>query len=220
MKNELDVKERAKQTALLIEIMGQLFDPNGYPFDPMHLERHLQDAISGEFHREIIDLDNKFLFVDHDILPKMGFNVGKNKGHPMVIYCHPPAKGIIPLDLSKVKRVNVLTKNEDHITGKEFLKRLTEQGKISLNARHMEKCWDQYKLMPSDWHKHILTTFFFGTIFLSTDGEGNAMDPMDDNNLYVSFIRLDSSAMGSNRIGIQSLAGRFDQLHFAACVDA
>lgn len=41
-------------TGQLFEIGRQLRQPNGYPFDPEKLKRHLQDAIEGRFDQESV----------------------------------------------------------------------------------------------------------------------------------------------------------------------
>ncbi|MBI2035175.1 MAG: hypothetical protein HYT12_00635 [Candidatus Liptonbacteria bacterium] len=143
-------------TGQLFELGRQLRQPNGYPFDPTALKRHLQDAIEGRFSR----LESGLLTIDYLIRPSLvNLNVVE----------HPNRSDVVQIDLAKVERVLTLKPGENYVRGEENLKRLKKKGKVLLDVRVLEECLKNPHLIPDSWKEGV--TYFWGTIFSDSHGD-------------------------------------------------
>ena len=130
----------------LLEIKRQLRQPSGYPFDPVALKRHLQDAVEGKFEAPIFSRD----------MSKEGWTLLEDTREPW------------PISIANMELVSFLKEGESCVGGEELMRRSREELRTNLGQRHAEFLSENQNEIPEEFRKYILV--FTGTIWRDRHG--------------------------------------------------
>lgn len=131
-------------TGQLFEIGRQLRQPNGYPFDPQKLHRHLQSAIEGRF------VGTEANVVSITVDPDAPLDCDKtNDGWKYLSDAKEPT-GELTLEL-----VEFLEQGETFISGQELVKRAKKRNAL-LGQRHAEALLRNQGVIPEEWRNYYL----------------------------------------------------------------
>lgn len=154
-------------TGQLFEIGRQLRQPNGYPFNPVILQRWLQLAIEGEFNLG----DFKVTAVPFDPVSFLGKDW-------RIVEQDERSLSLTEVDFAKVILVHCLHVGELWIKGEESLRRLKERDEIRPDARFLVALLQGYlankekSLLERLYQAGILKGWnaFPGTVLLGSSG--------------------------------------------------
>jgi len=143
----------------LLEIKRQLRQPNGYPYDPEKLRRHLQNAVEGKLEQVTLVLNSKSI-------PTKPFSPAPFLGENWAIWKGPvTGKGLSggeevdfrgsslrELDVSRLRLKTCLKGGEEKITLKERLQRLKKWNNfyIRLGGNTFLGLWEDYQANSGD----------------------------------------------------------------------
>ena len=161
-------------TRQLFEIGRQLHQKNGYPFDPVMLQRHLQDAIMGQFiHGCCQKLILTKTFNPTEFLGK-GWTIEEEDPRSVAIKEVEPEKFLFE---------TCLKEGENWITGEEKLARFKEKPDfIPFGADVFLTLWEDYQANKRnsvlEWlflSKGVKFMDFFGTVLRSPYGHRDVL---------------------------------------------
>lgn len=152
-------------TGQLFEIGRQLRQPNGYPFDPEKLKKHLQDAVEGKFGVASAGTEH---IIDCDAMSGILADWKKEEHRKM---------GKVKLELRNgklyvngteaIRYLSEKQKSGGVIEGNKLRKELAN--KSVLNACVLDYLLKHPELIPEEWKNGL--TYFWGTIFRRPGGD-------------------------------------------------
>ena len=130
-------------TGQIFEIGRQLRQPNGYPFDPIKLKRHLQDAIEGKF-----DGVSTPVFVNDKT--KNGWTLLENTPRRIT-------------SVSGLEFISFLKQKENSINGEEMIRRARVELDANYGQEDAEWLLKHQDKIPAEFRKYNIV--FTGTIW-------------------------------------------------------
>ena len=130
-------------TGQIFEIGRQLRQPNGYPFDPIKLKRHLQDAIEGRF-------DNVSIPIFANDKTKDGWKLLENTSRRIS-------------SINDLELVSFLKQKESSINGEEMVRRARIELDANYGQEDAEWLLEHQNEIPAEFRKYYIA--FTGTIW-------------------------------------------------------
>ena len=137
-------------TGQLFELGRQLRQPNGYPFDPVALKRHLQAAIEGRFFK-----DGNTPVFSRD-MTKEGWILEGDVAEPL------------ELSIGDSEVVSFFKEGESSVSGNEMVERAKTLS-ANLGQKHAEHLLEHQDEIPEEWRSHYL--IFPGTVWRDPGGD-------------------------------------------------
>jgi hypothetical protein len=138
-------------TGQIFEIGRQLRQPNGYPFDPIKLRHHLQNAIEGRF--DGVSISVPFFVNDKT---KDGWTLLENTPRRIIF-------------MSSFEFIPFLKKTENSINGEEMVRRARVELDANYGQEDAEWLFEQQGGIPVRFQQYCLV--FTGTIWRSAGGD-------------------------------------------------
>ena len=135
-------------TGQIFEIGRQLRQPNGYPFDPIKLKRHLQDAIEGRFGGVSTPI-----FVNDKT--KDGWKLLENTSRKIT-------------SANDLELVSFLKEKESSINGEEMVRRTRVELDANYGQEDAEWLLEHQNEIPAEFQRYYLV--FTGTIWQFAGG--------------------------------------------------
>ena len=166
-------------TGQLFEIGRQLRQPNGYPFDPIKLKRHLQNAIEGRFSSVSTPI-----FVNDKT--KDGWKLLENASRKIS-------------SIGDLELVTFLKKGENSINGKEIVRRARVELDANYGQEDAEWLLEHQNEIPVEFREYYIV--FTGTIWQHAVGHRNVLYlHWSGRHWYLYFLWLDDGWYSDARL--------------------